>query len=237
MIRKCVFTLLLLISLSLATHRVESVNGYEIVAVGGSAPTVDGNPHAVEWNDADSINFNNTVFYAKQDGSNLYMAVSQAYALVPEPNVTILIDVEHDRSASLQSDDIAIWIYRNGTLGEADVTGGEWTTTQVSGWNASAATEEFSWKAEFNITYSKINVIAGVEKTIGIAFLRTGGSGQEVYTWPPSYLEVIENPSNWGNMTSTGYNWIPEFPSLLTLPLFMTATLAVAIVIQRKRAA
>ena len=235
MIKKCVFTFLLVASLSFVASNVHAVNGYEIVAVGGSTPTIDGDLFPGEWTDADSILFNNTVVYAKQDGVNLYVAVSQAYPMASEPNVTVLIDVEHDGSASLQSDDIALWIYRNGTLGEANVTAGAWTTTQVSGWHAESGTEEFSWQAELNITYSKINIVAGVEKTIGIAFLRTGGAGQDVYTWPPSYWEVIENPSNWGDMTSTGHNWIPESPSLLILPLFMTATLLAATLYRRKK--
>jgi hypothetical protein len=235
MIRKCVFTFLLVVSLSLAASRVHAANGSEIVAVEGSTPTIDGDLFTGEWTDADSILFNNTVVYAKQDGENLYIAVSQAYPMVAEPNVTILIDVDHDGSASLQSDDIALWIYRNGTVGEANVTAGAWTTTQVSGWHAESGTEEFSWQAEFNITYAKITIIAGVEQTIGIAFLRTGGAGQDVYTWPPNYWDVIENPSNWGDMTSTGHNWIPEFPSLLILHLLMTATLLVTTLYRRKK--
>ncbi len=165
---------------------------------------------------------------------NLYIAVSQAYALVYEPNVTILIDSEHDGSPSLQPDDMALWVYRNGTLGESNVAGGEWTRTYVSGWSASTGTEEFSWQAEFNITYSKLNIVAGVENTVGIGFLRTRGVGQDPYTWPPSYWEVIENPSNWGDLTSTGYNWIPEFHHLLVLPLFMMATLLAALALRKR---
>jgi len=234
MIKKLAYTVLLLISLSFTVFGAYAVNGYEIVAVDGSTPTIDGEIYTAEWSDADSILFNNTAVYAKQDGLNLYIAVSSAYPFVQEPNVTILIDVEHDGSATLQSDDIAIWVYRNGTLGEANVTAGEWTTTYVSGWTAITGTEEFSWQAEFNITYSKINVVAGVEKTIGIAFLRTHYPNPEPYTWPPDYWEIIENPSNWGDMTSTGYNWIPEFSSLMFLPIFLITSL-LAIIAYRKQ--
>jgi hypothetical protein len=231
--KKLLLIMVLVILLPSLTSEVKGPNGYEIVAVFGSVPTIDGNIYTSEWSDASNIIFNNTAVNAKQDGVNLYIAVSVAYFSVQEPNFTILIDVEHDGSATLQSDDIAIWIYRNGTMGEASVTSGEWTTTDVSGWTAVSGTGEFSWRAEFNVTYSKINVVAGVEKTIGIAFLRTRDLNPDPYTWPPDHEQIIENPSNWGDMTSTGYNWIPEFPTLAsTLLVFIVPAIAIAI---RKR--
>jgi hypothetical protein len=232
--KKLLLIVVLVILLPSMTSEVKGPNGYEIVAVFGSVPTIDGNLYTAEWSDADNIVFNNTAVNAKQDGVNLYIGVSSAYFSVQEPNFTILIDVEHDGSATLQSDDIAIWIYRNGTMGEAKVTSGEWITTAVSGWTAVSGTGEFSWRAEFNVTYSKINVVAGVEKTIGIAFLRTRDLNPDPYTWPPNHGQIIENPSNWGDMTSTGYNWIPEITSFLILSLFMLSTLLATIVYRRK---
>ena len=231
--KKLLLIMVLVILLPSLTSEVKGPNCYEIVAVFGSVPTIDGNIYTSEWSDASNIIFNNTAVNAKQDGVNLYIAVSVAYFSVQEPNFTILIDVGHDGSATLQSDDIAIWIYRNGTMGEASVTSGEWTTTDVSGWTAVSGTGEFSWRAEFNVTYSKINVVAGVEKTIGIAFLRTRDLNPDPYTWPPDHEQIIENPPNWGDMTSTGYNWIPEFPTLAsTLLVFIVPAIAIAI---RKR--
>jgi hypothetical protein len=231
--KKLLLIVVLVILFPSMMSEVNGPNGYEIVAVFGSSPTIDGNLYTAEWSDADNIVFNNTAVNVKQDGVNLYIGVSSAYFSVQEPNVTILIDVEHDGSATLQSDDIAIWIYRNGTMGEATVTSGEWTTTAVSGWTAVSGTEEFSWQAEFNISYSKINVVAGVEKTIGIAFLRTRDFDPDPYTWPPDHGQIIENPSNWGDMASTGYNWIPEFPTLAsTLLVFIVLAMGIAI---RKR--
>lgn len=231
--KKLLLIMALVIFLPSMTSEVKGQNGYQIVAVFGSTPTIDGNIYTSEWSDASNIVFNNTAVYAKQDGVNLYMAVSVAYYSVQEPNFTILIDVEHDGSATLQSDDIAIWIYRNGTMGEAKVTSGEWATTAVSGWTAVSGTGEFSWQAEFNVTYSKINVVAGGEKTIGIAFLRTRDLNPDPYTWPPDHGQIIENPSNWEDMTSNGYNWIPEFPTLApTLLVFVVSAIVIAI---RKR--
>ncbi len=78
--------------------------------------------------------------------------------------------------------------------------------------------------------------MAGVAKTIGAAFLATsfhyGVYGTDV--WPTNNSEIITTPSNWGDLISTGYNWIPEFPSLIILPLFMTATLLGVVIYKRK---
>ena len=134
--KRILFIVVLMSLLPSMMSKVMGPDGYEIVAVFGSVPTIDGHIYTAEWSDASNIIFNNTAVNAKQDGVNLYIAVSMAYYSVQEPNFTILIDVEHDRSATLQSDDIAIWIYRNGTMGEANVTSGEWTITAVSGWTA-----------------------------------------------------------------------------------------------------
>jgi len=232
--KKLLLIVVLVILFPSMMSEVNGPNGYEIVAVFGSSPTIDGNLYTAEWSDADNIVFNNTAVNVKQDGVNLYIGVSSAYFSVQEPNFTILIDVEHEGSATLQSDDIAIWIYRNGTMGEAKVTSGEWTTTAVSGWTAVSGTGEFSWRAEFNVTYSKINVVAGVEKTIGIAFLRTRDLDPDPYTWPPDHGPIIKNPSNWGDMTSTGYNWIPEFPTLASTLLVLIVP-AIAIAIRKRR--
>ncbi|NIO37326.1 hypothetical protein GTO27_06430 [Candidatus Bathyarchaeota archaeon] len=195
----------------------------------GSTPTIDGTVGSSEWSDAEYVQFNYTTVLVKQDGLNLYVGFKMAYPMVPEPNATLLFDVDHDGSKLLQSDDLKIWIFRNGTLGEANVKDWQWTTTTIRGWNAEIRTYEFSWDAEFNITYSKIEVVAGVEKTIGIAFFATSFHYGEYRTdsWPTNNSEIVTDPSNWGDLISTGYNWIPEFPSLLILPLLMMITLPI----------
>jgi hypothetical protein len=90
------------------------------------------------------------------------------------------------------------------------------------------------WQVEFNITYSKIKVVAGLEKSIG-AFFMSSYWGTTHYYWPPAIgYGNYGVPSEWGAITSTGYDWIPEFPPFLVLPLFIIAAL-LAVIIHRTR--
>jgi hypothetical protein len=137
----------------------------------------------------------------------------------------------------LQSDDVGLVVYRNGTLLEANVIGGTWTITDVSGWTALVNSTSDMWQAEFNITYSKISVIAGVEKTIGAIFACYRGledSSPEVFSWPPGYTEIYANPSMWGAITSTGYNWIPESQSWIILPALLVIGTLTTLLRKRK---
>lgn len=87
------------------------------------------------------------------------------------------------------------------------------------------------WQVEFNITYVKIGVTAGIEKTIGVAFGRSDG-GISPFTWPSTGVN-LQSPATLGDIVSTGYNWIREFPSFVVLPLFMIATLSAVMVYRR----
>jgi len=230
--RYLVFVFVLGLCSSLVVTRSEAYDlSYEIVAVYGSTPLIDGVINSTEWSDAASVSFNETEVLTKQDGLNLYVGFNMSYApFLTYDQVIVFIDVENNGGLTLQSDDIALVVWANGTLGEANVTGGVWTAREVTGWNAEMQSIPNLWQVEFNITYSKINVVAGVEKTIGAAFMSTYAATTH-YTWPPE----IDYPSEWGGMTSTEYNWIPEFPSFVILPLFMMATLLTVVAYRRKR--
>lgn len=111
--------------------------GYEIVAVYGSTPTIDGFIDIIEWSDAASVSFNNTEVFVKQDGTNLYIAFNVSNKPFQEQDgVCLYFDVDHDGNTSLQPDDIGVVTIRNGTLMEGNVTGGAWTIKSVSGWTA-----------------------------------------------------------------------------------------------------
>lgn len=239
--RKFASIFVLVLCLSFVVFGARGHNpAYEVVAVYGSPPTIDGSISIGEWSDADSVFFNNTQVFVKQDGTNLYIGFNNSFdEFHDEDVIAVQIDVDHDGSLTLQADDIALGVYRNGTIGEANVTGGTWTTKEgMSGWTAAVSSRFDMWQVEFNITYSKINVTAGLEKTLGVIFVCYRGleeSSPEVFSWPPGYIDLYQNPSTWGAITSTGYNWIPEFSSLLILPFFMTATLVAVIVYKRKK--
>jgi len=211
---------------------------YEIVAVYGSTPSIDGSISVGEWSDAAPVSFNNTKVFVKQDGINLYIGFNNSETQFHDDDaVNIFFDVDHDGSLTLQSDDVGLGVYRNGTLIEANVTSGTWTITEVSGWTATVNSIFDMWQVEFNITYSKINVIAGVEKTIGVAFVSYRGleeSSPNMFTWPPMTPVESNIPSNWGDMTSTGYDWIPEFPSIMILPLLMTIAMLTVVFTKKK---
>jgi len=233
--RKLVSIFVLVICLSFTVFAARARNGYEIVAVSGLTPTVDGQVNVAEWNDA-SIGLldNSTTFYVKQDGENLYVGVNVTdFTDLEEDGIAIYIDVQNNRSASLQTDDIMVEAYRDGTIREVNVTAGIWTFTSVSGWTAQVYNTSNLYQVEFNITYAKIDVVAGIEKTIGAAFERSN-DGMSFSAWPSTGFNRT-SPATWGYITSTGYNWIPEFPSFLIMPLSMIATLLAIIVYRSKQ--
>jgi len=238
MIKKLALTFVLAICLSFMVIGVRGHNpGYEIVAVYGSTPTIDGSMSVGEWDDAALVSFNNTEVFVKQDGVNFYIGFNVSDATFNEDSVGFCIDVDHDGGLTLQPDDVGLGVNRTGTLIEANVTGGTWTITEVSGWTAVVNSTFDMWQAEFNITYSKINVVAGVEKTIGVVFVcyrGVEGSSPYRFSWPP--IDPIDqgNPSMWGAITSTGYNWIPEFTSTIIQPLFIVLSI-IAVFFAKKR--
>ena len=227
MIKKLALTFVLAICLSFMVIGVRGHNPeYEIVAVYSSTPTIDGSMSVGEWDDAALVSFNNTEVFVKQDGINLYIGFNNSETQFHDDDaIEIFIDVDHDGSLTLQPDDVGLDVYRNGTLIEANVTGGTWTIAKVSGWTAVVNSTSDMWQAEFNITYSKINVVAGVEKTIGAVFAcyrGLEGSSPNKFSWPPGISSGPGgNPSMWGDITSAGYNWIPEFPPWIILPALL----------------
>lgn len=207
-------------------------DAYEVIAKSGSTPTIDGSIGAIEWEDANYVSFNETTVYVKQDGVNLYIGfnISDATFFALD-SAMFFIDIDHDQSATLQPDDVAIVVLRNGTLLEANVTGGSWNMwIEVSGWTASVNDSGDVWQVEFSISYSKIEVTAGIPKTIGAAFAASD-DGAYPSTWPPTSPSepVDSSPARWGDINSTGYDWVPEFSSFLFLPLFIATASFVAL--------
>ena len=239
MSRKFVLTLAWVLCLSFMVVGVRGHNPeYEVVAVYGSTPAIDGSISVGEWSDAASVSFNNTEVFVKQDGINLYIGFNNSETQFHNDDaIEIFIDLNHDGSLTLQSDDVGMGVNRTGTLIEVNVTGETWTITELSGWTAVVNSTFDMWQAEFNITYPKINVVAGVKKTIGAVFecyRGVEGSSPYRFSWPP--IDPIDqgNPSMWGAITSTGYNWIPEFTSTIIQPLFIVLSI-IAVFFAKKR--
>ena len=214
MSRKFVLLLALMLCMSFMVVGVRGHNpAYEVVALYGSTPAIDGSISVSEWSDAASVSFNNTEVFVKQDGINLYIGFNNSDDQFHDDDIIVVaIDVDHDGSLTPQADDVGLGVYRNGTVGEANVTGGTWGFREVSGWTAEVNSALDVWQVEFNITYSKVNVVAGVEKTMGVVFVRYRGlnaSSPEMLSWPPGMepSDPMGNPSTWGAITSAGYNW------------------------------
>jgi hypothetical protein len=201
-----VFTAILCISFVVIRSEAHDPN-YEITAVYGSTPTIDGAIDTLEWSDSASVSFNKTEVLVKQDGLNLYVGFNMSYAPtdLKYDAVYIFLDLEDNGGSEPQPDDIGLIVYNNGTLLEANLT--EMTPQEVTGWSAATQSYPTAWQVEFNITYSKINVEAGQEKSIGAFFMSTSFATTHYY-WPPT-LDYLDNavPSEWGAITSTGYDW------------------------------
>jgi hypothetical protein len=227
------FVLVLFVSFIIVKAKANDPS-YEIVAVSGQTPTIDGLIDIEEWMDAEVIYFGYTQAFVKQDGINLYIGFNVSlHELGSLEYVAIFCDVNHDGNSTLQMDDFLIAITRLGTLIEQNVTNGDWNPnpTNVSGWTAKANSTVDIWQAELSITYLKIDVTAGIAKAIGIMFSVCKTPSVHYY-WP--LPASTYSPSTWGDITSTGYDWVPEFCPLIILPLFMIATLIAVTVYRRK---
>jgi len=222
---------LLLLASSLMTL-VQAHPNYEIIAIAGSTPTIEGIISPGEWDDANSETFNETTVFVKQDGVNLHIAFNatdNTYSEYDEFDITIGVD--HDGNATLQTDDIGFSVTRNGIIYELNVTMGTWTPSEyVSGWTADASSTGNAWQSEFNITYSKLNITAGTAKTLGVFF-----SSLDVeiaaYGWPLPPSNPY-SPATWGAITPNGYNWIPEFSNIIRVILFLASSF-ICLLIQR----
>lgn len=235
MYRKGLVVLLFIFSISLIPGSAVSYNpAYTIEAVAGSTPNINGVIASGEWNDASAISFNNTIVYVKQDGENIYVAfnVSDNTVDPSQESVAVGIDVLNDGGSYPQSDDICLYIIRDGTLLEAQGTTVP-PNPSISGWNGAAYSTGGYWQAEFNITYTKVQISRGEAKTLGVAFMIFDSAIGYAYFWPPMTPESSGAPSNWGNLTSEA-NWIPEFPSVTFVSLIITFTLFIVIFAERK---
>lgn len=236
--KEIVLTVLVTITSFSIVASAFGLNDPEVIAKYGVTPRIDGEFGISEWTDASTVYVEpEAILYFKQDGSNLYVGFNVSDEKSSSDDyAAFLFDVEYNKGSVLGDDDLFFWVNREGTVKEyAGIEGSSsWTETSVSGWAAAIYNASNFWQGELNISYTKIQVEAGVEKTLGIGF-GTVDMPTSAFVWPPSL--DMGNPSTWGNIASTGYDWIPEFPSLLILPLFMTLILLAATAYRRKHKA
>lgn len=203
-----------------------------IDAVAGVTPTIDGIVEAGEWDDA-SVVVSVVAVYVKQDGENLYIALD-----IPDntphdlDGLLVCFDVNHNAGPKPQGDDTKIVVTRFGVQAEYVGNGTNWVTTANSGWDAATSSTSTKWQAELNVSYTKLGSPYGSSKTIGVQFTAGDfGIPGIYYKWPGESDHL--SPDTWGDLISSA-NWIPEFPSLIILPLFIIATLLAGIIYKEK---
>jgi len=216
-------------------------NSTEIVANPGLTPTIDGVISPGEWVTASNVTFNQTTVYVMQDGVNLYVAFNvfdDEYSI--GDSCYVFFDVGHNKSSSLQTDDIRLVVKRNGDQHEQRGTvGGIWILGITSGWTVEVNSTSTFWQVEYNITYSKINVTAGSTKILGVEFESFNYNIPPVgaeYMWPYSNdPDFDKKPILWGNMTPNTYNWIPEFSNPLILVIALTAATLILLYVKTRK--
>jgi hypothetical protein len=202
---------------------------YTIYAPIGTTPIIDGTVGSTEWSDAYAGTYSSTEFFVKQDGSSLYIGFRVVDSTVDLNSDAFAfgIDTLNDGGSSPQNDDIIFYIFRNGTLMET--TDNNFPHPPTGGWNAASTSDSSGWQAEFAIDFGKIGIVHGQADTLGLA-LATLNNNIPTF-WPP--MSPSAPPTEWGVLTSLD-NWVPEFTSLLIVPLLIIVTLLAAIAYKRR---
>lgn len=224
---------------SLATSLASPIQAhpdYQIIAVARSTPTIDGIISPGEWIDTSNVTFNGTTVLLKQDGVNLYIAFNVTDNTQSEyDECGIAFDVYHDGSGTLQTDDIGFSVTRNGTIYELNVTMGVWNPHfQISEWTTHASSMGNVWQSEFNITYPELNITAGTAKTLGVFFSSLDLDLETSYGWPLPPANPY-SPDTWGDITSSGYNWVPEFSNVYIYVFLFLASSFTCLLIKREK--
>ena len=228
-----------LLLLSIISPVRAHVTNYVVVAKYGTTPDwpLDGTISTGEWDDASTVTFTvagggTCTVYVKQDGSNLYVAFDIPDTTTDPADASILLlDVGHNGGGDPLTDDLQFYVTRGGWKGEYHGGDGGWpfVSGPYTDWTASSSsTAGVGFQVEYSISYSKIGVIAGEAKTLGVAFESFDheyGFPDGLGGWPDGSSHTI--PGNWGNLTSDEYFWIPEIPStLVAIALIFAAVIA-----------
>ena len=202
MIRKRVLFFVLIMCLC---FRVAYVNGhndsYVVHVFSHSTPVVDGKLAPDEWSNVSTVLFNFTLAYLMHDASYLYVAfnVSDTTLELDKEGVYVCLDGSNDGGSSFNSsDDIGIGTFRNGTAFEYNLTD---FVPRSLGWNVSTFEEAWGYTVEFNITFARIGLVPGENKTIGLLLNDYDANVSQNYFWPLGGLgSDFFLPSNWGDM-------------------------------------
>jgi hypothetical protein len=197
-------------------------SGDIIVVQAGTPPTIDGTISSGEWLPSENLVYFSgpggrwVNLWLKHSDTDLYIGVridDDTYNTGDK--FSMQIDVNHDGGSAPQTDDIRIYCQRDpaGLFGEDVGTGTGWTSATASGWFAVLTTAADKWEIEFSISYAKLGIVAGVNKTLGIQ-LGIWDFGVQWYYWPSG--SNMSNPNTWADLYSS-VNFVPENSKILVL--------------------
>lgn len=173
------------------------------VTYGPNTVTIDGTLNTGEWSDANTIlltsGTDSLTIYLKENGTDLFVGYKSNLNFICD----IYLDVNNDGGSTPKTDDYRI--HASFAVYEMSGTGSGWTNSvSPVGWSS---TTGYTTDREFQISYSKIGITAGQEKTLGIAFVVMAQG--VTFNWPSTY--VRDDPSSWGDISSSDW-WTTGAP-------------------------
>lgn len=200
----------LLLAMSVHAH----VPGYEVIAVSGTVPTLDGIINPGEWADASMVNFDGITVYVKHYDWGGFVQVFVGFH-IPDPTFSIFdeamvsLDGWHDDgsppNAPKSDDDLRCIISRIGLFTEekGSIPPGAWTPSlDMHCLGAAQDSAQGYWEAEFEITYD--NQMLLPFETNGLMLKTIDIDIGLEQTWPsfPNGDEV--DLSTWGHLLWPG---------------------------------
>ena len=203
----------------LQSNCVMAHSGDVIIVQSGTPPTIDGTISPGEWSPSENLVYFDgpsgwVNLWFKHSNDSLYIGVSIAdntYNTGDKFNMQI--DVNHDGGSTPQTDDVRMYCQRDpAIIREENGTGTGWgASTTPSGWSAALNTTADKWEIEFNISYTKLGIVAGFNKRLGIQF-GVWDFGVQWYYWPSG--GDMNSPDTWADLYSS-VNFIPENSTIL----------------------
>ncbi|NPA75262.1 MAG: hypothetical protein GXO25_04185 [Euryarchaeota archaeon] len=209
----------------------------------GSAITLDGSISNGEWNDAFPVHQpvpysgKDIDVYMKTDVDKEVLNIQVHYPNPGASNSTAIyigFDVNYDHDGAVRDDDFVISVtFDNVAMEWKGTAQGTWNTSTPQGWTYSMDNSSVGeWTVEISINYSKLNILRGVPKNIGVIVLIVDSSVGSGYV---PLGGTLSNTSTWNLLTSSD-NWgtavVPELNPVLAVLLIVGL---LAVIVRRKK--
>jgi len=181
----------------------------------GPSPTVDGFIAPGEYAGAGKVTFpgygGEVEVFFRQDATTLYVAfeLPDTSSWPPVPSVSIFLDTLNDGGNAPQTDDFYFRVWRNNSTSEWRGNGGGWTPSGPITWTWGLTETMSGWSVEFGIPFSKLGIVSGTFKELGLGLGNTGYSVE--HYWPEGAYGGT--PDSWGSLVSSSdwstFYWKP----------------------------